>query len=70
MSNALIFFLLALPALAPEKAAATAALSACGPGDLKFDVKLDRTQPVSGIPCGKALVYVVVKAAEAGSDLF
>jgi hypothetical protein len=50
---------LALPALAQDKAATTAALSACGPADLKFDVKLDQTQPASGIPSGKALVYVI-----------
>jgi hypothetical protein len=59
MRIALIVFLLALPALAQEKADTNAALSACGPANVKFDVKLDQTQPVSGIPSGKALVYVI-----------
>jgi hypothetical protein len=59
MRTNLILFLSALRALAQEKAATTAALSSCGPADVKFDVKLDQTQPVSEIPSGKALVYVI-----------
>ncbi len=59
MRTALILFLLALPALAQENAARTPALSACRPANDKLDVKRDETQPVSGIPPGKALVYVI-----------
>jgi hypothetical protein len=59
MRAALILFLLVLPASAQEKADATAALSACGPDNVKFDVKPDQSQPVSGIPSGKALVYII-----------
>ena len=59
MRTALIFFLLASPALAQNGAAATAALSACGPADVKFDVNMDQTQPVTEPPTGKALVYMI-----------
>jgi hypothetical protein len=44
MKIAVIFFLLALPAFAQEKAVTTAAPPACGPANVKLDVKLDQTQ--------------------------
>ncbi len=54
-----MLFLLASPALAQNGAAATDPLSACGPTDVKFDVKPDQPQPLPEMPSGKALVYVI-----------
>jgi hypothetical protein len=60
MRTALIFFLLALPTLAQEKAATTAAPAACGPDNVRFDVKLDKSpHPVAQPEPGKALVYFI-----------
>jgi hypothetical protein len=59
MRTALIFFLLASPAVAQEMAATTDPLSACGPANVKFDVKPDQSEAPSGPPSGKALVYVI-----------
>jgi hypothetical protein len=60
MRTALIFLLLALPALAQERAVTPAAPSACGPDNVKFDVKLDKSQHALAQPePGKALVYFI-----------
>jgi hypothetical protein len=60
MRTALIFFLLALPALAQEKAATTPPPTACGPDNVKFDVKLDKSQHTLALPePGKAMVYFI-----------
>jgi hypothetical protein len=59
MRTALIFFLLASPALAQDKAPTISALTACGPAYVKFEVKLDQTQPPSGPTSDKALVYII-----------
>jgi hypothetical protein len=60
MRIALSFFLVALPALAQEKADTAAAPPACGPDDTKFDVKLDETQHTLAQPePGKARVYFI-----------
>jgi hypothetical protein len=44
MRTALIFFLLALPTWAQEKATTAATAPACGPNNIKFDVTLDKSQ--------------------------
>jgi len=59
MRAALIFLLLASPALAQDRAATAAALSACGPPNVKFDVKESQTNALSEPESGKALVYVI-----------
>jgi hypothetical protein len=59
MRTALIFLLLESPALAQDKAPTIGALSACGPANVKFEVNLDQTQPPSGPPSDKALVYMI-----------
>jgi hypothetical protein len=60
MRTALIFFLLAVPALAQDKAGTAAAPPACGPDNVKFDVKLDKSQHMLAQPeKGKALVYFI-----------
>jgi hypothetical protein len=64
MKIALILFLLASPALAQNKTDTTGALSACGPANVKFEVKPDQTQPLSEPPSGKALVYVIEDEVE------
>jgi hypothetical protein len=66
MKSALIFFLLASPAFAQTGAPPVAALSACGPADVHFDVKPDQTQPVFAPPSGKALIYVIGDIGESG----
>ena len=60
MRTALIFFLLALPTWAQEKATIGATDSACGPNNIKFDVKLDNSQHGVAQPePGKARVYFI-----------
>jgi hypothetical protein len=60
MRIALIFFLLALPAWAQEKAATSVTSPACGPNNVKFDVTLDKSQHAVTQPePGKARVYFI-----------
>jgi hypothetical protein len=60
MKAALVVILFAASAYGQDQAAITAAQSACGPKDVKFNVKLDTTQhPALQPEPGKALVYVV-----------
>jgi hypothetical protein len=60
MRIALIFFLLMLPAFAQDNATTTAALSACAPYNVRFDVKLDASQHTLAQPePGKARVYFI-----------
>jgi hypothetical protein len=60
MRTALIFLLLPLAALAQEKTPTTAAPSACGPDNVKFEVKLDKLQHTPAQPePGKALIYFI-----------
>jgi len=55
-----LVFLLTMAAFAQDPAAVSAAEAACGPGNVKFDVKDDDSQHTVGQPeAGKALVYVV-----------
>lgn len=58
MKSVLVLMLLTLSAFAQQESGAAAA--ACGPGKVKFDVKLDETQHTLAEPeAGKALVYFV-----------
>jgi hypothetical protein len=59
MRTAVLFLLLASPALAQDRAATTAALSGCGPANIKFAVKQDQTEPPSEPESGEALIYVI-----------
>jgi hypothetical protein len=63
MRTAPIVFMLALflasPVFAQDISATNPALSACGPADVKFDVKVDQNQSVPEPPSDKALVYVI-----------
>jgi hypothetical protein len=63
MRTAIIFFLLASPVFA-QSAVTTGAPAACGPTDVKFDVKLDPTPPPSELPSSKALIYVIEDVGE------
>jgi hypothetical protein len=64
MKSALIVLLLAASAFAQKPSGS--ATSACGPKDVSFDVKLDKTQHTLADPDpGKALVYFI---QEKGSD--
>jgi hypothetical protein len=65
MRTVLIFALLASPAFAQDSAGTTAALSACGPAKVKFEVTPDQTPQLSKPPDGKALVYVVEDRGDA-----
>jgi Protein of unknown function (DUF2846) len=59
MKSVLVLMLLTLSALAQQEPMPAAA-AACGPGKVKFDVKLDETQYTLAEPeAGKALVYFV-----------
>jgi hypothetical protein len=64
MRFALIFFALVLPTLAQENGTKAAALSACGPDEVKFDVKPDQPRALSKPSAGKALVYVIEGTAQ------
>jgi hypothetical protein len=60
MKAALVVLLFAVSAVAQDQVAITAAESACGPKNIKFDVKPDTIQHPTGQPePGKALIYVV-----------
>jgi hypothetical protein len=60
MKAALVLILFTASAYAQDQAAMAAAQSACGPKDVKFNVKLDTAQhPAPQAEPGKALVYVV-----------
>jgi hypothetical protein len=62
MRTALAVVLFAIAALAQNPSPATAALAACGPTSVNFDVKDDNSQHIVGQPeAGKALVYVIQK---------
>jgi hypothetical protein len=63
MRAAIIFFLLASPVFA-QSAVTTAAPTACGPVDVKFDVKLDPAPPRSELPADKAIIYVIEDVGE------
>jgi hypothetical protein len=65
MRTALIFFLLALPTWAQEKATTAATGPACGPNNIKFDVTLDKSQHAVAQPePGKALIYFIQDIGE------
>lgn len=60
MKAALVLCLLAASAFSQDQAALTAAETACGPKDVKFDASQDTTQhPTPQPEAGKALVYVI-----------
>jgi hypothetical protein len=59
MRIALLLFLLASPAYAQTQDAASAALFACGPANVKFDVKESGVPVDAASEPGKALVYVI-----------
>jgi len=60
MKTLLIVALLASSALAADQSAIAAAESACGPGNIQFDVKTEGNHhPTAVTQDGKALVYVV-----------
>jgi hypothetical protein len=59
MRAVLLFVFLASPVLAQGSAATTAALSACGPANIKLDVKQGQAQHPSEPESGQALVYVI-----------
>lgn len=65
MKAALVVILLAVPALAQDQTAITAAESACGRNDIRFDAKQDAIQhPTPQPEMGKALIYVVEDLGE------
>ena len=68
MKTALLFLLLASPAYAQTQEAVNAALFACGPANVKFDVKESGPQPESAIEPGKALVYVIEDMGQAAEE--
>jgi len=60
MKVALVLVLGALSACAQDRSAISAALAACGPEGVRFDVKTDSSQhPAPNPEPGKALAYVV-----------
>jgi hypothetical protein len=59
MRIGLLFFLLTSPVLAQSASTTAVPLAACGPTDVKFDVKDDPTPPAPEIPAGKALIYII-----------
>jgi hypothetical protein len=63
MRTVIIFFLLASPVFA-QSAVTAAAPTACGPVDVKFDVKPDPAPPHSELPSGKAIIYVIEDVGE------
>jgi hypothetical protein len=57
-----------MTAFAQDPSAVSAAQAACGPSNVKFDVKDDNSQHTIGQPeAGKALVYVIQDLVSAGS---
>jgi hypothetical protein len=68
MKTFLAVMLLSCLAFAQNDAAIAKAKAACGPDDIKFDVKnSDASQPPAGPENGKALVYVINLATQADS---
>jgi hypothetical protein len=67
MRTVIIFFLLASPVFA-QSAVTAAAPTACGPVDVKFDVKPDPAPPHSELPSGKAFIYVIEDVGESATD--
>jgi len=63
MRTVIIFFLLASPVFA-QSAVTAAAPTACGPVDVKFDVKPDPAPPHSELTSGKAIIYVIEDVGE------
>jgi hypothetical protein len=60
MPAALVVLLFTIAAFAQDPAAVSAAQAACGPSNVKYDVKDDNSQHTVGQPeAGKALVYVI-----------
>ncbi|HLM83505.1 MAG TPA: hypothetical protein VK302_23105 [Terriglobales bacterium] len=60
MRTAVALILFSIAAFAQDPAAVSAAQAACGPSNVKFDVKDDNSQHTVGQPeAGKALVYVI-----------
>ena len=60
MRTALALILFTMSAFAQDPSAVSAAQAACGPKNVKFDVKDDDSQHAVGQPeAGKALVYVI-----------
>ena len=60
MRTALTFLLLASSVFAQSKAPSSPSSTSCGPTQVEFDVKLDRTRHALGqAEPGKALVYVI-----------
>lgn len=60
MRTALVFLFLASSALAQSQPNSLSPAASCGPGDVKFDVKLDNSQHSLTQPePGRALVYVM-----------
>jgi hypothetical protein len=70
MRTAMLFLLLASPAYAQTQEAVNAALFACGPANVKFEVKESQPQPESAIEPGKALVYVIEDMGQASDECF
>jgi len=70
MKAILIVAVLASSAFAADQASVAAAESACGPGNVQFDVKTEKNQhPTSLAQGGKALVYVVESFEKPGNQL-
>jgi|SRR5580700_9284853 hypothetical protein len=71
MKTVLAIVLLSLPALAADQTPAGApATAACGPDDVKFNVKSSEGQPAAPQPeTGEALVYVVEQYDRPGNEL-
>src|SRR5580658_9288499 len=60
----------ASPTLAADQESVAAAESACGPGNIKFDVKTEKnTHPTAQTQAGKALVYIVEVFEKPGNQL-
>jgi len=60
MRSLLVLFFLGATAIAQDQSAIAAAVAACGPKDVQFDVRADQNQHAVPQPDpGKALVYVV-----------
>jgi hypothetical protein len=59
MRALLAFLLLALPAFAQNQTPPTVPQSACGRGDVQYDVKKDQEQHIPNAEPTKALVYII-----------
>jgi hypothetical protein len=68
MRTALALILFTMAAFAQDPSAVSAAQAACGPSNVKFDVKDGNSQHTIGQPeAGKALVYVIQDLVSVGS---